>query len=230
MLDSMSTKERPKKKEDPVKTKDSSSEWLDNMDLKEVKPEIKSDKMQSSVEISKIELLQQQFIEKVPSWVNKPWMFVQPTHQSHLKSWIESWKSVIVDYSEHFNLHVISLTELQGEYPYKNTKINKKLSKSQLNYIVDDMVNTGVAQWLDDNHILVRVYYKTRDQWKEIIVSFLFDKGYAAEVITFFELENMEELWSSLPRDEIKYIFQLLIEEGRAKWADSSKDSFKLIY
>ena len=67
------------------------------------------------------------------------------------------------------------------------------------------------------------------NQWKEIILKFLFDSGLAAEVLTIFEFQNMEEEWSSLPRDDLIEIIDTLVDEGHARWiGDKEAVTFKV--
>ncbi len=221
----MSVKERPRKEKKDISKvvdkKDTITKPSEPIQVNKQKIEVVSEQKV----VNKLE----EFINNLPGWVNKPWMFIQPTHAGHLQSWKESWKTLIIDYSSHFKLHIISIIELQDQFPFNNNKIRKQLTKPQLDIIVNDMVENGLAKWIDDHHIIVRVYYKTNEQWKEIIVAYLFDTGYAAEVLTFYELQNMGEDWSTLPISEFVEIFDTLVEEGRAKWVGSTKDSFKLI-
>lgn len=225
----MSTRERPNKEKEKEETVDS---WLNNSEVKAKSRVIEKTEtkiQQTSTPIQKqTPDLKALFLASLPDWVNKPWMYVQPTHEGHLKSWKESWKTMIIDYSSHFKLHIISVVELMDEFPFNNKKVRKQISKKQMDTIIDEMVEQGLAKWIDEHHIVVRVFYKTTEQWKEIMVAYLFDRGYAAEVITFFELKNMEQEWSTLPFDEFFEIFELLVKEGRAKWADTKKDSIKL--
>ncbi|MCY3411317.1 MAG: hypothetical protein INQ03_06740 [Candidatus Heimdallarchaeota archaeon] len=217
----MSVRERPGKKEEGSSIKEPDAKIEENKHTVEV--DTPSKQKVHEIDVKSI------FESSLPAWVNKPWMYIQPGHVTHLGSWKESWKSVILDYASKFNLHVLNIMELSSIYPFENSILGKQLTKDQLTVVIDEMVNQGLARWLDDYRILVRVYYKTLDQWMEILVSYLMTSGLAAEVITIFELQNMNKEWSTLPLEDFQQIFTKLVQLNRAKWADRNRDSILLV-
>lgn len=255
----MSMKERPRERkevnekieeETKEETDESVNEWLDNIEIEPEKSEkeiteektipdiIENSKTQENeitkVEIEKFTEVQEEpemdlFIVKLPVWVNKPWMYVQPTHPNQLGSWINSWTTVILDYSRSYRIHIINLTQLMKIYPFSNSKVSKDLTLSQLDKIVDTMVNEGLAKWLDENRVSARIYYLTNQQWAEKIMKFLISSGYAAEIMTFFELQKLDQEWSTLPKSELEEIFELLVFDGRAKWVGDGKDTVSFV-
>ncbi|MHA2404824.1 MAG: hypothetical protein ACXADH_17655 [Candidatus Kariarchaeaceae archaeon] len=191
----MSVKERPKKnKEESSETKKSKTvdEWLDNVSVDEVDPMLQTETVVDSTpkveEITQedLERRTQKFQSTLPSWTSKPWMYVQPTNQSQLKSWLDSWSKVILEFSRIMTIHVININELITIHPFKNNQNSKQLTNDQVLIIVDDMVSSQQAKWLDENKILVRIYFKTNDQWSGIIMKHLMDTGLAAEVLTLY--------------------------------------------
>ncbi|MHA2092543.1 MAG: hypothetical protein ACW98K_16985 [Candidatus Kariarchaeaceae archaeon] len=234
----MSVKERPKKnKEESSETKKSKTvdEWLDNVSVDEVDPMLQTETVVDSTpkveEITQedLERRTQKFQSTLPSWTSKPWMYVQPTNQSQLKSWLDSWSKVILEFSRIMTIHVININELITIHPFKNNQNSKQLTNDQVLIIVDDMVSSQQAKWLDENKILVRIYFKTNDQWSGIIMKHLMDTGLAAEVLTLYELEKLNQDWSSLPRQELVEIFDILVSKNRAQWVGDSKDALTFI-
>ncbi len=216
----MSVKERPKKKK-IVTNKSEDSVELSESTIIEKEVENK--------EISKnIDEKMQQFIANIPMWVNKPFMYIKPSHPGLLNSWLDSWESLIMDYARTLKIHIINIIELQSIYPFYNKKINKKLSKSNITYIFENMETKGVVRWIDENHILVRIYYKTLEEWKNIIIKYLFDTGMAAEILTIYELENTNQEWSNLPREDLIYIIESMVKDGVANWVGKSKDAISI--
>ncbi|MHA2172241.1 MAG: hypothetical protein ACXAB7_20400 [Candidatus Kariarchaeaceae archaeon] len=234
----MSVKERPKKnKEETSESKKSKivDEWLDNVSVDDVDPKLQTETVVDSTpkteEITQKDLERRthEFQSTLPSWTSKPWMYVQPTNQSQLKSWLDSWSKVILEFSRIMTIHVININELITIHPFKNNQNNKQLTNDQVLVIVDDMVSSQQAKWLDDNQILVRIYFKTNDQWSSIIMKHLMDTGLAAEVLTLYELEKLNQDWSSLPRQELVEIFDILVSKNRAQWVGDSKDALTFI-
>ncbi len=173
------------------------------------------------------ELLFQQLI---PGWVNKPWMYIKPSHPSQLNSWIQGWKKLILDYCRIFVKHVINLMELQNVHPFRNQKNGKTLSLPQLTTIIDSMVDEGLAKWLDDSKILARIYYKPIDQWADEIYNYLLETGKAAEVLTFMEFRQMDTDWSSLPEEDLKLILKSFVDEGKARFVTKEEDAVEFVF
>lgn len=251
MLVKMSVKEKPNKSEEKksetksIKTDD----WLDNYNLKEsVKPKTSNDnKKVSTTETSLEEISQVQkpemtiekvdevkinldlFIKSLPSWLSKPWMYVKPNLDTQLSSWLDSWENLILQYARILKIHVVNITETKNVYPFTNTNNGKSLAEDNLKLIIDDMATKNLAKWLDSNHILVRIYYKTDFEWSEIIMEFMMKSGRAVEVITIYEMQNFNQEWSSLPKEELVGILDLLVERNQAKWVGEEKDAISFI-
>ena len=228
----MSVKERPKKnKEEENKPqasqkKPSTDDWLDTYEekpIEKVKPEVIT--KPDEIVIAEIDTNLQEFMETMPTWIKKPFMYVQPTHVNLLGSWLESWENLILEYTQIFNIHVINVNEMRSIFPFDNLENKKQLTKKQLEFIFTKMEERGSARWLDDNHIIVRVYYKTINQWKELIFTYLKDSGQIVEVLTIEEFEQMKKEWSNLPREDLIEIFEIFISEGLARWIGENRDT-----
>lgn len=172
-----------------------------------------------------IETLLKEFTENLPMWINKPWMYVKPTHESHLKNWYTSWKKLIVSYSKTLAEHVINLYDLQSTHPFTNEEIGKDLSHEELVDIIEMMVEENLARWLDKS-TRVRIFYKSDQEWAQIIYEYSIEHGYAAEVMTLFELKKLGQEWSSLPKEELRIIFSVLESQGKIKWVDNDSLEF----
>lgn len=245
----MSVYEKPRREKEEEKEKEEVTKWLDDLEVEEVKPIAKTEtktetKVETKPEEIKIVIKEKhaevvketvktpeiEFMEIIPSWTNKPWMYIQPVVEGQLNSWRDSWISLILDYSRIFTEHIVNVNELLKKHPFTHQQTHKSLTQPVMVQIFDVMVTNGQAKWMDSNKILVRIYFKTDRQWADEIMEFLIEKGYAAELMTLFELENLNQEWSSIPRSELRAIFDLLVSDKRAKWVDNNKDSltFKL--
>ncbi|MCE7736352.1 MAG: hypothetical protein GPJ54_15835 [Candidatus Heimdallarchaeota archaeon] len=248
----MSIKERPREKKEDKKEKSEDSkkinDWLDNVDMEKIenktieaepkqetitKPEntVISPKVDEEiviteiVEVAPVDI----FLIKMPPWVKKPWMYVKPTHEHQLSSWLDSWQGLVLDYSRSYKIHIVNLSELNTKYPFTNQEIGKILTYDQLQTIIDKMVTEGLARWIDETKISARIYYLTNKDWASRVMAYLMESGYAAEVMTFFELQGLEQEWSTLPRAELRDIFDILVMDGRAKWVGEGKDTLSFI-
>lgn len=170
----------------------------------------------------------EQFLLQVPSWTKKPWMYIQPKHEGQLTSWVDAWSNLILDYCRLLVKHVLSIPELQTVEPFHNSTASKKLSQDQLITIFNSMESKGLSKWLDDNKIRVHIYYRTLEEWAEQMFDHLMNTGKAAEILTFFELEQMGQEWSSLPRESLIEVIEILISKNKAKYATKNKDAIQI--
>lgn len=236
---SMSIKERAKKyqkkeKEEEVPTeeieKSSSSPQQERPQIKDAVEEIPKGTMEMEREQSTSLSPEFLFQQQLPAWVNKPWMYIKPSNPTQLNSWIEGWKTVLLDYCRIFVKHIVNLIEMQREHPFRNQKSGKSLSLPHLTAIVDSMVEEGIAKWLDENKILARIYYKPIDQWADEIYQYLLDSGKAAEVLTFLEFKTMNKEWSSLPDEDLKEILRKFVRDGKAEFVSKDEDAIEFIF
>ncbi|MHA2098778.1 MAG: hypothetical protein ACW99A_08830 [Candidatus Kariarchaeaceae archaeon] len=249
----MSIKERPRERKEVQKKKkedaESINDWLDSVevtteteeknDIVEIKEEIVEEtkvteapiqkEIEKEVQITEKEETIDIFLVKLPPWVKKPWMYVKPVNEAQLNSWLDSWKGLVIEYARSYKIHVINLSQLNTKHPFANQEIDKTLTYDQLQSIVDHMVIEGLAKWIDDTRVSARIYYLTNKQWGNKIMEYMIESGYAAEIMTFFELQQLKQEWSTLPRTELKDIFEILVMEGRAKWVGDEKDTLSFI-
>ncbi len=227
----MSIRERAKK----IKEKSEEDEEIELGESSELKEpqasqlpvqEIKQEKISQAVALSQKE----QFLQALPKWVSKPWMYVQPTHPNQLTSWIDGWKRIILDYCRIFVKHIINLAEIQTIYPFQNPTNGKSLSLSQLETIVDKMVEEGLAKWINNKKLLVRIYYKPIEQWADEIYTYLMETGRAAEILTLMEFRQMPTEWKNLPDEDLMTILSTYVQQGKAKFVTKEKDAVEFIF
>lgn len=245
-LDEMSIKERPVKKKEtkkvsPKKSNEDILDWLDDLEIatqgsiqektkveEHVRPKeiLEESSVEEVIKIDEKTTLQL-FIENLPKWVSKPWMYIRPQLNDQITSWTDSWKAIILDYSRLQKIHIINLSKLRSSHPFTNSNTSKSMSKKNLEFILDQMIMQGLAKWLDDYKLIARIKYKTDEEWSEIIYDFLVDTGYAAEILTLYEIEKIDEEWTTIPREELVLIFDLLVDKGRAEWIGETKDTLR---
>ena len=166
----------------------------------------------------------EEFEKELPKWVNAPWMYITPRKEQQMKSWLESWGNVLLDYSKFFVKHIININDLRKEYPFQNKKINKALTLDQIRKIVDYLVEKGLARWLNEKIMLrVRVYWRTNEEWADIMLEYLLNTGRIVEVLSLFDLTQLNQEWSYLPREDLVKVCQILVDRGIARWYNKQK-------
>ncbi|MHA2357479.1 MAG: hypothetical protein ACXABK_01750 [Candidatus Heimdallarchaeaceae archaeon] len=169
-------------------------------------------------------VLELEFEDSLPKWVKAPWMYIKPNKDSQVESWLESWSAIVLDYSRIFVIHIININELRTEYPFNNSKINKKLTLKQVREIIDHLVNQNVAKWLDEkSKTRARIYWKANEEWADELLDFMIETGRVVEIHSPLDLSQLEEQWSNLPADDLIIVCEMLVERKVARWLNKEK-------
>lgn len=256
----MSTRERPSKEKENAQQSDKTDsreqsstssksksasptidDWLDSFNPEQVKSDKENTSQEADVDEGKtgalnqetsksIDHLLEEFTQNLPNWIDKPWMYAKPNHDGHLQSWYQSWKDLILSYTSILTRHIINIYDLQEVHPFTHDTSRKQLTINQIQHIVDHMVEENMAKWLDNETIRARIYYKTDKEWAEELYQFTLEHGYALDVMTLYDLHQLDEDWSHLPDNELRIVLDILVDENKAEWVGSDKDTiqFKL--
>ncbi|MFW9852228.1 MAG: hypothetical protein ACFFDS_04765 [Candidatus Thorarchaeota archaeon] len=169
-------------------------------------------------------VLELEFEDALPKWVKAPWMYIKPKKDSQVESWLESWSAIVLDYSRVFVIHIININELRNEYPFNNSKINKKLSLKQVREIIDYLVKQNIAKWLDEqNKTRARIYWKANEEWADELLDFMIETGRVVEIHSLYDLTQLEEQWCNLPADDLIIVCEMLVEKKVARWLNKDK-------
>lgn len=152
----------------------------------------------------------------LPSWVEKPWMYVTPTDQAQLQSWGSTWGDFLLDFAEFKAIHILNLLEVRKEFPFSNRLIKKKLSMDQMQRVGENLIDRDFGAWWDERKTRLRIYWKVLEEWSEIIYEWALQTG--RELVSLFELVNACEIWSSLPQEELQEILRRLVARNLAEW------------
>ena len=195
--------------------------------------------IESDVAISREELfalgedVERQLQEILPEWINKPWMYVTPDHQQQLDSWCADWSNFIMEYARINIKHIIHIEEERSEHPFNNKTAKKRLDREQLETIGDYIVAQEMGLWWDRKKIRLRLYWRTLDEWADIIYEWSIKTGRAAgadRVMTHFEIQQAGQAWSSIPQEDLKRIFEIMEKKGYIEWADKKKKAIAFLF
>ncbi len=195
--------------------------------------------IESDVAISREDLfdlgqdIERQLKEILPEWIDKPWMYVTPEHQKQLDSWCSDWSNFIMEYARINIKHIIHVEEESSNYPFNNKTAKKRLDREQIQEIGDYIVAQEMGIWWDKKKIRLRLYWRTLDEWGDIIYEWSIKTGRAASadrVMTLFDIQDAGQPWSSIPQQDLKRIFKLMHEKGYIEWADKKKKSIAFLF
>jgi uncharacterized small protein (DUF1192 family) len=161
-------------------------------------------------------------IAPLPDWVDKPWMYVKPENPKFLESWRRDWSDYTLKWAKFLVIHLISVAELMEKNPFD------KLSEVALRDILEYMNSKNSIKWWDKNKTLVRIYWRSLEEWCEIIYRWALRTGRLD--FTLFEIMDEKEEFSTLPPEDIKEIFRLMVEKRFAEWMGKKHEMIKINY
>lgn len=195
--------------------------------------------IESDVAISREDLfdlgedIKRELKDILPTWIDKPWMYVSPEHQNQLDSWCADWSNFILEYARIHIMHIMHIEEERSKYPFENKPLKKKLDREQLQKIGDYIVAQEMGLWWDKKRIRLRLYWRTLDEWADIIYEWSIKTGRAAgaeRVMTLFDIQNANQPWSTIPQEDLFRIFDIMIEKGYIEWADKKKKVIAFVF
>ncbi|MEX2752410.1 MAG: hypothetical protein Q6366_011075 [Candidatus Freyarchaeota archaeon] len=161
-------------------------------------------------------------IVPLPDWVDKPWMYVKPENPKFLESWRRDWSDYTLKWAKFLVIHLISVAEMMEKRPFD------KLSEVALRDILEYMNSKNSIKWWDKNKTLVRIYWRSLEEWCEIIYRWALRTGRLD--FTLFEIMDEKEDFSTLPPEDIKEIFRLMVEKRFAEWMGKKREMIKINY
>lgn len=165
----------------------------------------------------------QKVVEKkapLPEWVNLPWMYFKPENTKFLESWRSDWSDYLVKWAKFLIIHLISVAELMQKNPFD------KLSEVALRDILEYMNSKSTIKWWDKDKTLVRIYWRSLEDWCELIYRWALETGRLD--FTLFELMDEKEDFSSLPSEDIKEIMKIMVKKNFAEWMGKKREMVKI--
>jgi len=177
--------------------------------------------------------VERQLQEILPEWINKPWMYVTPEHQQQLDSWCADWSNFVMEYARINIKHIIHIEEERTKHPFNNKTAKKRLDREQLETIGDYIVAQEMGLWWDRKKIRLRLYWRTLDEWADIIYEWSIKTGRVAgaeRVMTLFDIQQAGQAWSTIPQRDLFRIFEIMEQKGYIEWADKKKKVIAFLF
>lgn len=118
-----------------------------------------------------------------------PFFTIQPNLETR-KAQQEAWRSLILDYCQHHNIHQLHLRDCLNKPPFCNEAIDRRLTLDSIRIIINGLVEKRFAEWVgsgkDKESCLI--YSRPPDQWAQIIYDYVKEKSLQNTILTFYEL------------------------------------------
>lgn len=159
-----------------------------------------------------------------------PFFTIQPNLETR-KTQLEAWRSLIIDFCQHHNIHQLHLRDCLNKPPFCNQEIDRKLSLESLRLVINSLVEKKYASWLDSNKDkeTCLIYSKPPEKWAEIIYNYVKEKCLQNTIMTFYELLEGESTSGQEfhQLDEIIFLRALKVLEREGKAAVIELDGNK---
>eukprot|EP01086_Lenisia_limosa_P017883 TRINITY_DN9382_c0_g1_i1.p1 TRINITY_DN9382_c0_g1~~TRINITY_DN9382_c0_g1_i1.p1 ORF type:complete len:180 (+),score=37.57 TRINITY_DN9382_c0_g1_i1:129-668(+) len=128
-----------------------------------------------------------------PSYYSQPPFFtIQPVVETQARQ-LEMWRDLIISYTKDKAMTVMEVSKaLEGEL-FNNASISRRLSQADSLVVMDFLVTTGYAEWLDDGKERALVMWRKPDEWANIIFNWVDSSGSTDTVFTVFDLLNGDD-------------------------------------
>ncbi|RWS26134.1 vacuolar protein-sorting-associated protein 25-like protein [Leptotrombidium deliense] len=116
-----------------------------------------------------------------------PFFTLQPNLETR-KVQLEGWKSLILSYCQHNRIYSLEVQQYLNEPLFNNREINRQLNYDTLVTILDYLREKGNIEWTDKRKVKCFVYWKTPEEWANVIYQWVQKKSLTNTVCTFYEI------------------------------------------
>jgi hypothetical protein len=150
----------------------------------------------------------------------KPWMYSKPEGNDLSKVWFSEWRKYFLDYCNVNKIHLISKRDLRQRYPFN------RLNDPSFNELLNSLLaQKYLESWGKDN---LRVYWRSNQSWSERLHSL--SKAMKRDIVYGLDtLADIDPTMLDIPKKDIMEIYQILVDNGKARWVEKEKMILKII-
>lgn len=160
-----------------------------------------------------------------------PFFTIQPVLATREKQ-LALWRDLIVRYHTQYKLKTLVVHECPL---WQNETIGRKLDRSAIKAVMDDLVKMGHGEWLDDAQTQCRILWRRPEELATDIYEWAGANGVrGGGVCTLYELHSGEDVngmsFQGLDEELLRRALSILEEEGKCtifKGDTSSEDGIK---
>jgi hypothetical protein len=155
-------------------------------------------------------------------WLEKPWMYSKPKNSQLLRKWRETWNDYVLAYAQQKNINLVNIIDLKREDPFR------RMDQEAFEDIVQALAEQGYGKWWDKKKKLLRIYWRTLDQWANHIFEVAKKSGRSVIIGNegFIELEPS---LVTMPKEDLEQVFVIMVRMGLARWIDKKKKAIRII-
>ncbi len=160
-------------------------------------------------------------------WIAKrgryAFMFAIPSSERDIEQWSAEWAGFTLDFCREVLLHIVSTRRLVMLDPFNGIRSDRRRA---VRFILGSLVKQELARWIDEAEGLIRVFWKTDEEWADEIHRWALDTG--RTTFTLFKLKEQRDDLESLPKSELREILDILVKQKRARWLDKEREVLEI--
>ena len=191
----------------------------------EIEPEIVKPSEAAEEGTPHVETVTEEIVSEtvlMPSWGGtdkSEWMYGIPSREDDERLWAEEWADFLLQWTEHNEVHVLSLATFIAEPPFRDLR-NKVDSFKKIAQL---LIDKEVAEWTDRRKRQLRIYWKPLEDWADLIYEWALRTGKLRLDVKSIVIQESGEPFAKLPEKDLYIVLTLMVEKELAEWVDKKK-------
>eukprot|EP00873_Tetraselmis_striata_P040747 jgi/Tetstr1/461011/TSEL_006161.t1 len=122
-------------------------------------------------------------------WSYPPYFTLQPVAETREKQ-ISLWHNLLLNYCKHHKVYVVPANAAEGFPLFENKAIGRRLNQAAIATILGAAVTAGKADWVNSAQQSCIIYWRTLEDWAQLLLSFAQSTGMNDLVMTVDELSS----------------------------------------
>jgi hypothetical protein len=164
----------------------------------------------------------------LPKWgtaKESEWMYHIPKAEKERRLWAEEWSDFLLEWMKDGGVHVLSLSTLIDEDPFKD--ILGKIDAFLL--FGNTLVEKGVAEWLDKKQRQLRVYWRPLEEWSVLMYQWALRTGNLRLDVKSLVIQEAQEDFATLPETDLHAALSLMVRDNFAEWVDKKRGAIRIL-
>ena len=146
-------------------------------------------------------------------------MYQVPEIEDGRLRWCAEWGEYLLDWARYNRKHIVSLGDFITDREFG--AIHGRITAFR--QIGDWLVEQGIAKWLDTSKRRLRIRWRSTEEWADVVYAWAIDAGETRLDPRTLTIQHPELEFSTLPEQELRDVFQRLVDEKLAEWIDRGR-------
>eukprot|EP01134_Creolimax_fragrantissima_P008157 CFRG8157T1 len=125
-----------------------------------------------------------------PEMYHFPPFFTLQVVEETRKRQMDQWCDLIKSFCQHTNTYELTVTESMNSPVFNNKQIDRKASNDLIQKIIEYMEVSGNAESIDEQRTRFRIYWRSIDEWANMIYNWIERTSQTDIVLTLYEIRE----------------------------------------